>query len=449
VRRARVACALSVAALALALLAPLGATERPADLPPNVILLVTDDQPLDTMTGTPVGMPWLGARLADPGSGWRWYPQTVVSTPMCCPSRATLLSGQPSWVTGVTDNATGWRLDEGATLGVWLRDAGYLTAMIGKYLNGYPWDRGPYVPPGWDRWLAKTNDAIDTTYYGYELVDQGVTRRMGRGPQDYVTEVLGDAAIDFALGVPADRPWFLYVAPPAPHAPYTPAPGDAGTLPGPAAPIASPALRNDVRGKPAWLRARPPIDEAREAELQAERLAQRDTLLAVDRLLERLMAVVSARGEADDTIVLVTSDNGFAFGEHRWVGKRVPYEASIRVPLAIYDPGAATEPDPRLASNLDVAPTILAAAGIPDATLPGHDLRAPAIPGAAVALAWAGDDDVPAWEAIRSLDAIEIRWVTGEVERYDLAADPDQLVNLAATGPDVRRARHGARASPG
>jgi arylsulfatase A-like enzyme len=111
--------------------------------------------------------------------------------------------------------------------------------------------------------------------------------------------------------------------------------------------------------------------------------------------------------------------------------------------------GAATEPDPRLASNLDVAPTILAAAGIPDATLPGHDLRAPAIPGAAVALAWAGDADVPAWEAIRSLDAIEIRWITGEVERYDLAADPDQLVNLAATGPHAPRARHGARVSPG
>ena len=64
-RRARVACALSVAALAVALLAPVGATERPADLPPNVILLVTDDQPLDTMTGTPVGMPWLAAQLAD------------------------------------------------------------------------------------------------------------------------------------------------------------------------------------------------------------------------------------------------------------------------------------------------------------------------------------------------------------------------------------------------
>jgi len=447
VRRARVACALAVAALILVLLAPIGRSARSPDLPSNVIIVVTDDQPADSVTGAPDGMPWLRGQLGEPASGWRWFPQTVVSTPMCCPSRATLLTGQPSWVTGVTDNETGWRMDEDATLGVWLRAAGYRTAMVGKYLNGYPWDRGPYVPPGWDRWLAKTNDAIDTTYYGYELIDQGVARRVGREPRDYVTDVLGQAALGFALGAPPDRPWFLYLAPPAPHAPYTPAPGDAGTLAGPVTPVPSDASLNDVRGKPAWLRARPPIDGGRAAELAATRLAQRETLLAVDRLLAELMRVVAARGETEDTIVIVTSDNGFSFGEHRWVGKQVPYEASIQVPLAVYDPGATTGADPRLASNLDVVPTILAAAGVvPPAPLLGHDLRAPAVPGAAVPIAWAGSEDVPAWRGVRSHEAVYIRWSTGEEELYDLARDPGQLVNLAAARP---RGPGGPPAGPG
>ena len=259
-----------------------------------------------------------------------------------------------------------------------------------------------------------------------------------------MTDVLGQAALGFALGAPADRPWFLYLAPPAPHAPYTPAPGDAGTLAGPVTPVPSEASLNDVRGKPAWLRARPPIDGGRAAELAAARLAQRETLLAVDRLLAELMRVVAERGEAEDTIVIVTSDNGFSFGEHRWVGKQVPYEASIRVPLAVYDPGATTGADPRLASNLDVVPTIVAATGItPPAPFLGHDLRAPAVPGAAVPIAWAGSEDVPAWRGVRSHEAVYIRWSTGEEELYDLARDPGQLVNLAA--PQVARTSRSAR----
>lgn len=425
-----------VAALVLVAVVVLVPAAEPATgLPPNVILVVTDDQPADTLLGDPPAMPWLRSQLDDPSTGWRSYTNAVVSTPVCCPSRATLLTGLPSWQTGVTDNETGGSLDEDRTLAVWLHDAGYRTAMIGKYLNGYPWDRGPYVPPGWDRWLAKTNDSIGTTYYGYGLIDQGVPRRVGEAPADYVTDVLGTAALEFVRAAPADQPWFLYLAPPAPHAPYTPAPRHDGAFAGVEPPAPSEAVANDVDGKPAWLRTSPPIDAARLSGLQAERLSQRETLLAVDEYLLALRDVVASRGETERTVIVVTSDNGFAFGDHRWVGKQVPYEPSIRVPLAISVPGSEGDPSDELASNLDIAPTLAALAGVtPPFRFAGRDLTGPSPAGVLepwVPLGWAGGPNVPAWRGVRTKDRVYIRWITGEEEVYDLRRDPGQLVNLA------------------
>ena len=130
---------------------------------PTLILLVTDDQTADTMTGTPAGMPWLGASSPDPGSGWRWYPQHVRLDADVLPLAGDAADRAHRAGHGRhRQRGRRWRLDEGSRSASWLHDAGYRTAMIGKYLNGYPWDRGPYVPPGWDRWLAKTNDADAT-----------------------------------------------------------------------------------------------------------------------------------------------------------------------------------------------------------------------------------------------------------------------------------------------
>jgi arylsulfatase A-like enzyme len=436
-RRSALAVAVSTALLAAAVVA---APDPPAaeTQPPNVILLITDDQPADSWTTPPVGMPWLQARLADPDGGWTWFRTAVASTPMCCPSRASVLTGRPSWETGVVDNRSGEFLDERQTLAVWLHDRGYRTGLFGKYLNGYPWDRGPYIPPGWDRWLAKTNDAISTTYRGYGVVDQGVARRAGTSPGDYVTTVLGDAARGFVAETPPTRPWFLYLATSAPHAPFIPAPGDAGTL---VAPEPVPEDHVDaVAAGPAWLRALAPLDAGTRATLEAQRLAQREALLEVDRVLATLWATVEARGEADRTVVIVTSDNGYAFGQHRWVGKRVPYEPSIRIPLAMYVPGDRGGTVDTIASTLDLAPTIAAIAGVamPWPT-PGTDLRGALDPERWVPLAWSGDATVPAWRAVRTTDAILIRWEDGHTEAYDLTADPAQLGSDGRLDPDTMR----------
>jgi arylsulfatase A-like enzyme len=374
-------------------------------------------------------MPWLRSQLGQPG--WTTYANAVASTPLCCPSRASMLTGRGAWRTGVRDNTTGWALDDADTLPVWLHAAGYRTAMIGKYLNGYPWDRGPFVPPGWDRWLAKTNASLATTYEGYVVVDQGVPREVGTAPQDYATDLLGAAALSFVRAAPPDRPWFLYVAPPAGHEPWTPAPRHAGVYAG--VPIQTPTgdVVNDVAGKPAWLRAQPTIDADRRDALAGERVAQRESLLAADDLLRDLVALVAARGEADDTVIVVTSDNGYAFGEHRWVGKQVPYEPSLRIPLAIYAPGSVGGLDDDLASNLDIAPTIASIAGAtPTLAFDGRDLLG-GLPPASIPIAWSGDGDVPPWMGVRTADHVYIRWWSGEEELYDLRSDPDQLRNLA------------------
>jgi arylsulfatase A-like enzyme len=428
----------ALAALAAALIAAPAPVRRPPELPMNIVVLVTDDQPADTWTTPPPGMPWLQSRLGAADGGWTWFTEAVVSTPMCCPSRATILTGLGAWQTGVLDNATGFRMDEDRTVAVYLQAAGYRTAMIGKYLNGYPWDRGPYVPPGWDRWLAKTNDALGTTYTGFGVVDQGMAERVA--PSVYATDLLGRAAISFVETTPADQPWFLYLAPSAPHAPATPAPGDAGTL------SASPSAPVSATWAPAWTAGLPPVDLASAGR---RRLAQREALLAIDRALAGLWEAIAARGELDETVIIVTSDNGFAFGDRGWVGKQVPWESSIGVPLAVYVPGRAGGVVDTVVSNLDIAPTIAALAGIGlPGPIAGADLLGPLDPSRAVPLMWSGGPIVPAWQGIRTGDAVYIRWSTGEEEAYDLATDPDQSDRLAPNAPLTRELRARFDADP-
>ncbi|HEY7477279.1 MAG TPA: sulfatase-like hydrolase/transferase [Actinomycetota bacterium] len=434
---ARIAAGLAAATVLgiVAVAAPSPASARPDR--PNIVLIVTDDQRADSLTTEPVGMPWLRAQLDTPGSGWLWFPEAYVTTPLCCPSRATLLTGEYARHHGVTSNHDGRDLDEADTVAVWLRDAGYRTALVGKYLNEYPWDRGPYVPPGWDRWLAKTNEALATTYYGYGLVDQGRSRLVGRGQGDHAVDVLGRAALDFVAAAPHDAPWFLAFTPPAPHPPWVPRPIDAGTLPAPA-PV-DPAALNDVAGKPAWIQGRDEITPARSAVLDEDRRRASETLLGVDAYLEALVRLVAARGELDRTVFVVMSDNGYQFGEQRWEGKLLPYDDSIRVPLAIRTPWSPGGTVRGPVANVDVAPTLAELAGVTAGTgvdgvslaevVRGRAGTAPARP--PLLIEWAGGPGVPAWSGVVTERLTYVRWADGTEEVYDRVADPDQLRNLA------------------
>lgn len=417
------------AALALLVLAVVSAPPPPHSPPLsiNVLLVITDDQTFDTLPSYPAAMPWLQSQLADPGSGWVHYPEAVVSTPMCCPSRASILTGLDAWTTGVLDNDTGWRLDESDTIATRLQDAGYRTGLVGKYLNHYPWGRGPYIPAGWDRWFAKTNDAEATTYGEYHVVDQGAWRMFGRGPADYVTDVVGREALAFVRGAPNDRPWFLVFAPPAPHAPWTPAPRHVGAFEDLVLPPPPDEVVNDVAGKPAWMQALPPIDAAMLASLQQDRVHARETLLAVDEYVRSLVDAALARGEWDRTAVIFLSDNGYHFGEHRWIGKQTPYEPSIRVPFVIrWPPGIEGAPPDTLVANLDVAPTVASLAGVDLGPVDGLALTRPVQADRSIRIGWVGDEEVPAWRGRRVPGAVFVAWATGETESYDLTVDPDE-----------------------
>jgi N-acetylglucosamine-6-sulfatase len=207
--RPRVALAVAILGLVAATaLAPPVAPIVP-DPRPNILVVLTDDQTLDTLPSDPPAMPWFQGQLEDPDGHWLWFPNAVASTPLCCPSRSTILTGRFDTHTGVRDNDQGPNLDDTNTVPVWLDEAGYTTGLVGKYLNSYPWGRAPFIPPGWDRWFAKENANESTAYYDYNVVDQGVVRHFGGVPQNYATDVLAAQAARFVQEAPLGLPWFL------------------------------------------------------------------------------------------------------------------------------------------------------------------------------------------------------------------------------------------------
>jgi N-acetylglucosamine-6-sulfatase len=432
----RAAAALLLALLALQAAGPALAQEGP---PPDVVLVVTDDQRFDTLWAMPAVQRELVARGAS-------FPDAFVVNPICCPSRASILTGAYSHTTGVYRQAPPFgRFDwfrDGSTLATWLDDAGYTTGLFGKYLDGYQHaGLTGYVPPGWDRWVG----FVHAGYVDHKLSVDGSVRSFGSAPEDYSTDVLAREAEAFVRET--EGPLFLYLAPAAPHGPAPPAPADEGAfadLPAWRPPSYDEA---DVADKPSWVRALPPLDAAERERIDALRRNQYGALLSVDRAVGSLLDALRETGRLRNTIVVFTSDNGLAWGEHRWSKKEAPYEEVIRVPLVVrWDAGGVlvgSTPD-TLALNVDLAPTIAEAAGIPAPGAEGRSLL-PALRGLDDPAAredvlvehLAGTNPVPTYCAVRSRAWLYVRYTDGEEELYDLRSDPWQLRNLASD-PSVR-----------
>ncbi|MGZ8582725.1 MAG: sulfatase/phosphatase domain-containing protein, partial [Actinomycetota bacterium] len=237
----------------------------------------------------------------------------------------------------------------------------------------------------------------------------------------------------------------LVFAPSAPHEPWRPAPQDAGSFDGVAVAAPSSRVVNDVRGKPEWVRAVPAIARAAEDALVEQRRDMLETLGAVDRALRSLVADVRTRAELERTIVVFLSDNGYSFGEHRWVGKRCPYDACVHTPLVVRSPWTGGHVVTAPVSNVDLAPTILDLVGldVPGIGTDGTSLRPVlddridgSLPRDAVLIEWAGDGDVPAWRGLRTDAFSYLEHADGTVELYDLLgrfgpADPSELRNRA------------------
>ena len=427
------------AALAIPLcLAPTAlAQDQPAD-PPSILLIVTDDQRWDTLWS----MPEVQRSLMEWGVS---FSESFTTSSLCCPSRASILTGEYPHTTGVYRQALphgGFKsFHDATTIATRLHGAGYHTGFFGKYLDSYQHDAlTGYVPSGWDRWVA----FVHSQFFDYGLTVDGEVRRRGVEPDDYSTDVLAAHTEGFIRKT--DGPVFALFAPAAPHAPATPAPADEGgfaDLPVWRPPSFDEADRSD---KPKHIQALQPIGPERTATLEVLRRNQYRSLQAVDRAVGRLLRALRDTGRLDDALVIFTSDNGLLWGEHRWLKKEVPYEEAIRVPLVVRDDaivGAGPRTDDHLVANIDLAPTIADVAGV---KLPGAEGKSlvPLLKGTAETWRHAlliehlrGRNPIPTYCAVRTERYLFASYDTGERELYDLNADPFELRNLAGTQPGL------------
>jgi N-acetylglucosamine-6-sulfatase len=413
---------------------------------PNLLVIMTDDLETDDLKALPSVR-----QLADQGTT---FGNSFVGYSLCCPSRATYLTGQYNHNNGVLSNAPpdgGFgRLDHTNTLPVWLQAAGYHTTHIGKYLNGY---ESPSfhttVPPGYSDWQGL---AIGTyRMYDYSVNDNGTLVPYGTAPADYQTDVLASRAVAaIRERTPSPQPFYLKFSPLAPHGSGAvaghngqgpdPAPRHRGAFAGEPLDVGAAYDEADVGDKPASIRQLPRISAQARAGIDTRNRRRLASLLAVDEAITRMVDELRAAGELDQTIIAFTSDNGWQEGEHRVVqGKVRVYEPSIRVPLIVRGPGFAPGAVvPAMAINVDLPRTLAAAAGaVPGRLQDGLDLREVA-GGSQLALArpLLNETGVPGLssrnfhQAIRTGTHKYVEHASGERELYDLRSDPDELVNV-------------------
>jgi len=322
-----------------------------------------------------------------------------------------------------------------------LSRAGYRTAYVGKYLNGYgkPETGLREVPRGWDRWYVPVNETV-TRMYDYTLNENGSLRHYGSGARNYQTDVLADKTVRFIEQSAQQRnPFFVTLASLVPHKERAndrkridpnprPAPRHRGRFED--APLPKPPSFNerDVSDKPSFVRSKHLLSAKGIRGLEETNQARLGSLLAVDDAVNRIVRTLKREDELRNTLIAFTSDNGYLLGVHRLRAKEFLYEESVRVPLVMRGPGIPNGVRrSQLAGNIDLAPTILDATGVqPLRTMDGLSL----LPLARNPGAGGGRDLLFENEqstAIRTRRYMYAEHEGGERELYDLKTDPYQL----------------------
>lgn len=425
---------------------------------PNIVFILTDDLSWNLVPFMPHVL-----QMQKDGVTFTHY---FVTDSLCCPSRSSIFTGRYPHDTGIyrnTGNDGGYsafqaRGHENATFATWLSGAGYRTAMLGKYLNGYQPARDPPAH-GWTSWSVAGNGYPE---FRYNLNQDGRLVPYGTAPTDYLTDVLSSIATGF-IKRQSGSSFAIEIATFAPHAPYTPAPRDANALPGLKAPR-TPAFNAAPDAAAAkWLLEHPALSEADIAIIDRDFRKRAQSVLAVDKMIGELQAAVAAIGALDRTYFVFSSDNGYHMGEHRLMpGKMTAYDTDIRVPLIVTGPGVpAGRVVDHIAENVDLCPTFaeIAGASVPS-NVDGRSLLA-LLHGLAVD-DWRtvalvehrhpdrskDDPDAPGvrsgnpttYEAIRGKDFVYVEYAGGEYEYHDLASDPHELANTFALLSSERKA---------
>lgn len=342
---------------------------------PNIVFLLLDDVRYDDLVGHPfVTLPNL-KRLVTEGASFRRF---FTSAPLCSPSRAVFMTGQYPFNNGIVDNAERAELSHQlVTFPKLMHDAGYYTGFFGKWHMSHEDDT---PRPGFNRWVSFMGQGV---YFDPTLnIDGEVTTAQG-----YMTDILTAQAVSFIKGAPTGTPFLAFISQKAVHPEihpnqvrsFPPAPGDEQAYASDSIQH-TPNWRAPLTGKPALER---PVDftDPRSPKgglpdaLVKDRLRM---LLAVDRGIGEVLAALEAKGVLDQTVFVVTSDQGFFYGEFGLAQeRRLAYEPSTHIPLIVRYPGvvpAASSPN-ALASNVDMAPTMLELAGAPvPASMDGRSL---------------------------------------------------------------------------
>lgn len=414
---------------------------------PNIVLIMTDDQTMSDLR-------WMPHVRRLVGGAGATFNRMISPNPLCCPARAEVLTGQQSQNSGVRSNKESRlggfaALDTRQTIGRWLQRAGYRTAFVGKYLNGYHARDGRQR--GWDVWNPTVRRVY--SYFGFTMFDDGDRRRFKRQHNaDVVSRYTTDYIERFAHG---RRPFFIWASHVAPHGSCNPAAElNCWQPPKPAhrhrnlfRKATSPSLRDpafneaDVSDKPGYIRRERPTKARQINTLFRQRIR---SLQAVDDAVVDAVRALRRTGELDDTVFVFTSDNGYLLGEHRYKSKNVPYEQALRVPLLIRGPGipGGVERD-QAVTTVDLAATFLDVAnGVAGVPLDGRSLlplaRSSDAPGYDTVLIQAGPrnriERAAGWffRGVRTQRYTYVRYpANGFAELYDRVADPAQLHNVA------------------
>jgi N-acetylglucosamine-6-sulfatase len=423
---------------------------------PNFVLVVTDDLTKKDYLD-------LGSALSSFTSEGTFFQNAFVTTALCCPSRASTLTGlytHNHHITQHIDPGTGYKQYHAKgydqkDLAAWLRDSGYKTGLVGNYMNQYD-AQGDGVPAGWTDWYG-----ADTPTTSWTLNEN---RSIKTYPQDptapsykHWENVLGDKATKFVGEAhTSGQPFFLWYGTHAPHSPELVASQDkdrVGTWPAYNPPSFN---EHDVSDKPQWIRHQSLLTSSRQRALEQKRQERLSSMLAVSRNLSRLKDKLSETGELSNTYLILTSDNGYHLGQHRLgAGKMTAYEEDIRVPLAVSGPDVASGGVEHMVLNTDLAPTIANLAGVEPSLTPDGRSFAPLLPEGRSDIApeqfrrrfmeenWQspvpspnGPKPFPAPTnfAVRGLTFIYNRYVTGETEYYNLSLDPHELASKPVSG---------------
>lgn len=446
------------------------ASTTASEAAPNIVVIMTDDQ---EDTGSLAYMPKLRALIAEQGVT---FTNSFVDCPLCAPSRASFFTGQAAHNHGIKANNpldeggwAGFKAKEADALPVWLKQAGYKTALLGKYLNRYgqqstwgAWlgwagnlvnvqfkgvtigNPPDWVPPGWDLWYAFTGSRA--RYFDYQVNENGTILEFGNRSTDYSTDVLKQRAVRFIIdqsGKP--DPFFMLIATKAVHdegQEAVPAPQYANMFEDISLPM-GPSFnkKNEKEVSNKSLKARP-IHGVTLTQLTKSYRAELQSLQSVDDLVASVVDALKETGKLDDTVIIYTSDNGFMYGEHRLIGKSSAYEESIKVPLLMRGPGIPkNETRSELVNNLDVVATIAELTGAtPRLVVDGRSLTTllanANTPWRSAILLESPVSHVQKPRArftgVRTATRKYVKYDNGFEELFDLEADPNEIHNGVA-----------------